>query len=180
MIKISANNFEGDMAPWIIEQAVASLTAAIYLNETYNGKGLPEEEVDEHQEAVNTILIANSKLVCQACGQEWHDSYLQTFILQKHDGLEKFLVEMGLLDMTSIEAANKEAEKYLASLAAFAFEPKAIAREKTFDKLITDKVPEEAAKKIAKRLSEVSEGKLEWKDFAREGAHILTSLSKNE
>ena len=178
MIKISANNFEGDMAPWIVEQAAASLTAAIYLNDTFRIKGLSEEEIEEHQGAIYTIMTANGRLICQACDKEWDVSYLEKFVLQKNDGLELFLVEMGILDMTSIEAANKEAEKYLASLATFAFEPKAIAKEKAYDKLISDKIPDEAAKKIAKRLSEVSEGKLEWKDFAAESARILTSLSQ--
>ena len=180
MVKITANNFDGDMAPWIIEQAFASLTAAICLSDISKAKGMSDEEIDEHRGAICTILIANSRLICQACGKEWQDSYIETFLLQKQDGLEQFLVDMGVLDMTSVEAANKEAEKYLSSLASFAFEPKAIAREKTYNKLIADNVPEESAKKIAKRLADVSEGKLEWKDFAHESSYILTALFKNE
>ncbi|MCL2474753.1 MAG: hypothetical protein FWF37_01270 [Chloroflexi bacterium] len=180
MVKITSNIFEGDMSPWIIEQGLGGLTAGVYLTETFNSKGLNEEEVEEHKGAIYTVLTSSGRLVAMACGKEWQESYLEMFILEGTGGLEKFLVEMGLMNITTEEAINQEAEKLVAHLANFAFEPKAIAKERTQEKLIADGIDEETAKKIAKRMSEVVEGKLAWKDFAIEATKIIAAQTTKD
>jgi len=180
MVKITSNAFEGDMSPWIIEQGIGGLTAGAYLSETFNSKGLSEEEIEERKGAIYTVLVSNGRLIAMACGKEWQESYLEKFILEGSGGLEKFLVEMGLLDITTEEAVKQEAEKLVANLANFAFEPKTIAKERTQEKLMADGINEETAKKIARRMSEVAEGKLAWKDFAAESAKIIATHTSKD